>query len=353
MVDEERGRCARCASIQSTRAGRPARGHRRGAHHAGRARARGVPASPAPSVRTAFLCRDKPAMKEVLREAGVPCAQSTGASTAAEVRAFAERGRLPADPQAARRRRRLGHRTASTTPASSSARSRDAGVDRGRHASRSRSSSRATRASTTRSPIGGQRRARLRLALLPERARGDAHALDLAAVHRHQPHRQRAGLRRGEGDGPQGDRRCSASGPRPRTWSGSTGPKGLKFSEIGCRPPGVRAWDLYNAGNDIDLYREWAMAIVPRPPERSAPRAASRPASSRCGPTATAASPATRASTRSASAFGACIIDAHLPPRGHADAAGRGRLHGERLAAHEAPRLRRRCAACSTSSAAR
>ena len=40
------------------------------------------------------------------------------------------------------------------------------------------------------------------------------------------------------------------------------GPKGLKFSEIGCRPPGVRAWDLYAAGNDIDIYREWAEAIV-------------------------------------------------------------------------------------------
>ena len=40
------------------------------------------------------------------------------------------------------------------------------------------------------------------------------------------------------------------------------GPKGLKFSEIGCRPPGVRAWDLYAAGNDIDIYREWAMAVV-------------------------------------------------------------------------------------------
>jgi hypothetical protein len=40
------------------------------------------------------------------------------------------------------------------------------------------------------------------------------------------------------------------------------GPKGLKFSEIGCRPPGVRAWDLYAAGNDFDIYREWAMAIV-------------------------------------------------------------------------------------------
>ena len=40
------------------------------------------------------------------------------------------------------------------------------------------------------------------------------------------------------------------------------GPKGLKFSEIGCRPPGVGAWDLYPSGNDLDLYREWAHAIV-------------------------------------------------------------------------------------------
>jgi hypothetical protein len=40
------------------------------------------------------------------------------------------------------------------------------------------------------------------------------------------------------------------------------GPKGLRFSEIGCRPPGVGAWDLYSAGNDLDLYRAWAEAIV-------------------------------------------------------------------------------------------
>ncbi len=40
------------------------------------------------------------------------------------------------------------------------------------------------------------------------------------------------------------------------------GPKGIRFSEIGARPPGVRAWDLYNAANDIDLYVEWASAIV-------------------------------------------------------------------------------------------
>ncbi|MBT8424503.1 MAG: ATP-grasp domain-containing protein [Silicimonas sp.] len=39
------------------------------------------------------------------------------------------------------------------------------------------------------------------------------------------------------------------------------GPKGLKFSEIGCRPPGVGQWDSYCAGNDFDLYRDWAMAV--------------------------------------------------------------------------------------------
>ncbi len=49
--------------------------------------------------------------------------------------------------------------------------------------------------------------------------------------------------------------------PRP-TWSGSSGPRGCKFSEIGCRPPGVGAWDLYCAGNEMDLYHEWAEAIV-------------------------------------------------------------------------------------------
>jgi hypothetical protein len=40
------------------------------------------------------------------------------------------------------------------------------------------------------------------------------------------------------------------------------GPKGMKFSEIGCRPPGVGAWDLYSAGNDLDIYRQWADSIV-------------------------------------------------------------------------------------------
>ena len=40
------------------------------------------------------------------------------------------------------------------------------------------------------------------------------------------------------------------------------GDKGLKFSEIGARPPGVGQWDLYSAANDLDLYREWAHAVT-------------------------------------------------------------------------------------------
>ena len=44
---------------------------------------------PGTSVRTAYLCRDKPAMKEALRRAGIPCAQSTRASSAQDAREFA------------------------------------------------------------------------------------------------------------------------------------------------------------------------------------------------------------------------------------------------------------------------
>lgn len=40
------------------------------------------------------------------------------------------------------------------------------------------------------------------------------------------------------------------------------GTKGLKFSEIGARPPGVSHWDLYCGANEIDMYKEWADGIV-------------------------------------------------------------------------------------------
>src|SRR5215217_6726134 len=45
---------------------------------------------PGTSVRTAWLCRDKPSMKQALRTAGVPTAASTAAHNAAEVYEFAD-----------------------------------------------------------------------------------------------------------------------------------------------------------------------------------------------------------------------------------------------------------------------
>src|SRR5688572_33141635 len=50
---------------------------------------------PGTSVRTAWLCRDKPSMKETLRAAGVPTATSAAVSTADEVRDFARRVGYP------------------------------------------------------------------------------------------------------------------------------------------------------------------------------------------------------------------------------------------------------------------
>ena len=52
------------------------------AHMMSLARVREACSIPGTSVQTTFLCRDKPAMKEALRKADIPCAQSTGAESA-------------------------------------------------------------------------------------------------------------------------------------------------------------------------------------------------------------------------------------------------------------------------------
>jgi len=46
------------------------------------------------------------------------------------------------------------------------------------------------------------------------------------------------------------------------------GPKGLKFSEIGARPAGEKIWDMYGVANELDVYREWALAILGRPSQQ-------------------------------------------------------------------------------------
>ncbi|MGC6488890.1 MAG: ATP-grasp domain-containing protein [Planctomycetota bacterium] len=53
--------------------------------------------------------------------------------------------------------------------------------------------------------------------------------------------------------------------PTHMEWFSGTGPDGAgarKFSEIGCRPPGVGVWDLYCAANEFDLFAAWAHAVV-------------------------------------------------------------------------------------------
>jgi hypothetical protein len=93
------------------------------------------------------------------------------------------------------------------------------------------------------------------------------------------------------------------------------GPKGLKFSEIGCRPPGVRAWDLYNVANDMDLYREWAMAVCyGRPSQRPSRRQSAGIIALR--PSADGRITGYSGLEEIGRRFGRYIIDAHTPPIG-------------------------------------
>jgi len=65
------------------------------AHTMAAAQVREACTIPGTSVRTAWLCRDKPSMKEALRQAGVPTAASAAVSSAAGARAFAAQHGYP------------------------------------------------------------------------------------------------------------------------------------------------------------------------------------------------------------------------------------------------------------------
>ena len=214
---------------------------------------------PGTSVRTAWLCRDKPSMKEALREAGVPTAASAAVDSAAEARAFAEQVGFP-----------LILKPRSGAGASGTARVDDAaGLE---HAL---------------GVFGGQGVESIAVEEFIEGHEGfyDTIAVDgqvaMDFVSHYYPNVLEA--MRTRWISPQfvstnridtapeyaelremGQRVIAALGigtsATHMEWF--FGPKGLKFSEIGCRPPGVGAWDLYSAGNEIDVYREWADAIV-------------------------------------------------------------------------------------------
>lgn len=233
------------------------------------ARVREACTIPGTSVRTAFFCRDKPEMKRLLRSAGIPCAQSDAASSAAEVRELAQRFGYPLilKPRDAAGASGTWKATDSTTLEQAI---RECGI-----------------------ADGGS----IAVEEFIEGHEGfyDTLTIDGNVHHEFISHYYPNVLEamRTRWISPQivatnrlgspGYQELRALGARVIEALGIGtsathmewfyGPKGLKFSEIGARPPGVAHWDVYNDANEFDLYREWAMAIVYGHGERQPTRA--------------------------------------------------------------------------------
>jgi formate-dependent phosphoribosylglycinamide formyltransferase (GAR transformylase) len=266
---------------------------------------------PGTSVRTAFLCRDKPAMKEALRAAGVPCAQSTGASSAAEAREFAERVGFPLILKPRDAAGAAGTFKASDRPELEAA-IRSCGLDRGAPAAIEEFIDGHEGFYDTLSIEGSVQHDFLSHyypnVLEAMRTRwispqivttNRVHAPDYAQV-------KELGAK---------VIRALGIGTSATHMEWFFGPKGLRFSEIGCRPPGVRVWDLYNASNDFDLYREWASAIVQA-------RVEARPSRSHAAgmialrPQRDGRIDGYDGVDEVQRRYGTFVIDAHLPPPG-------------------------------------
>jgi hypothetical protein len=213
---------------------------------------------PGTSVRTAFLCRDKPAMKEALRAAGVPCAQSTGAANAHEVRAFVEQVGYPVilKPRAAA--------GASGTYKASNAEELERAI-RESHADRGAAVAveefiEGHEGFYDTLCVEGQVVADFACHYFPnvlEAMRARWISPQILVTNRIGDPSYDEVKRMG-----QKVIQALGIGTSATHMEWFFGPKGLKFSEIGCRPPGVRVWDLYSAANGMDLYLEWANAIV-------------------------------------------------------------------------------------------
>jgi formate-dependent phosphoribosylglycinamide formyltransferase (GAR transformylase) len=204
------------------------------------------------------LCRDKPAMKEVVREAGIACAQSTRAQTAAEAEAFAKKVGYPLICKP------LDGAGASGTY-------------------------KVTNDQELAGALDALRVALGRTIAIEEFLEGHEGFYDtlsvcgkpvidfachyfpnvLEAMRTRWISPQILCTNRIDSEGYQevrtmGQKAIAALG----IWTSPThmewffGDKGLKFSEIGCRPPGVGVWDLYSAANDFDLYAAFGHAIV-------------------------------------------------------------------------------------------
>lgn len=214
---------------------------------------------PGTSVRTAWLCRDKPSMKEALRAVGVPTAASTAAQTAADVHVFAKHVGYPLILKP-----RTGAGALDTTRVDSD-----------------------TELEAALGRFGGQGVESIAVEEFVEGHEGFYDTLSINGipaldfVSHYYPNVLEAMRTRwvspqfistNRVDSVRDYQELRDMGERVNEALGIGtsathmewffGPKGLRFSEIGCRPPGVGAWDLYSAGNDIDIYQEWANAVV-------------------------------------------------------------------------------------------
>lgn len=229
------------------------------AHVMAAAKVRELCGIPGTSVESTFLCRDKPAMKEALRKAGVPCAQSIGSSDLAEIRDFAERVGFP-----------LVVKPRDAAGASGTYRVDDL---------------RQLEEALVTCQVHQGRSVAVEEFIEGHEGFYDTISIGGRVVHdfvsHYYPNVLEAMRTRwispqfvatNRLDSVESYGEIKAMGQKVIETLGLEttathmewfyGPKGLKFSEIGCRPPGVRAWDLYGAGNEVDMYREWAMAIV-------------------------------------------------------------------------------------------
>ena len=213
---------------------------------------------PGTSTRTAFLCRDKPAMKEVLRQAGISCAQSTRAETSQDAREFAAAVGFP-----------LIIKPPDGAGASGTYKVRDT--------------------KSLESVINESGLADGITVAIEEFIEGHEGFIDTLTIGGDVTHEfithyypnvleamrerwispQMVTTNRIDAPGYEEVRKMTRNvieildiGTSATHMEWFFGPKGLKFSEIGCRPPGVGQWDVYNAANEFDVYFEWASAIT-------------------------------------------------------------------------------------------
>ena len=284
------------------------------AHTLPTAQVREATTIPGTSVRTAWLCRDKPSMKQALREAGVPTAASAAVDDAAAARAFAGQVGYPLILKP-----RSGAGAADTMRVDDAA-----GLERalgvfGEHGADSIAVEEFIEGHEgfyDTITVNGKVALDFASHYYPnvlEAMRTRWISPQFITTNRIDTAPEYAELR-------EMGRRVNAAlgiGTSATHMEWFFGRNGLRFSEIGCRPPGVGAWDLYAVGNEIDIYREWAEAIVGGQ-VRSAPSRRYASGMVALRPDHDGQITGYSGIAELEQRYGEWVIDSHLPPEGTA-----------------------------------